>query len=801
MLTGDEGLIDQHSDYTSQFMNCQCSHNDYFDDEESIQIPIGTGITPSSTTSPSFLAFVDDRRPPSNSSAAFSHLVTTTLHSLSRLQLQLDTAIHQIYTNDHNLRSENKRLKQKLIDTIRQQQRKSQCSQPNHKVVSVVSVDTCIQPTSKPYPPEPLDSHSKRSPSTSSSSTLLQLEKQNTELQRQLLETKHELEAAIREAATQRRRASNQQQQNGNHQQYGSMQSKNNNSSSYQSNSRQLNILKNRIRVLEIHNIKLRVANKALAEEKFNLESSNNNKNNSKVGRSSGGNGGNISTCDADQEEEEEESNDTNISTQVAVQKWEADKKLKDQLDAARSKLRATATRLSSSEASNALLKGQVDRLERELVSEEGRIKYFTHRFKQAEAAAAAGSGPGSISVDKLKEIFDNLDHLQQDKRDLERKVLELTVSLSSLSSSSSSSDQSDNIKNAHQQEYEPRRYSDEDCTVIVHHNGTTNGTIDGTIDGTFDGAPHRNDDSQWLRASNFQTANAPPQLPLDATMKKVDDDSKGNKPPSNNRSNVELMELEKQQALEETRRMKSYLKTLLSILSTTFSNNNSSRRRQSPRTCIPKQNDGIQKAIEKLKLEVERFNKQGGGEGSLTVSSTKYMQVVNKCRTLKVQIDRLTADLDRKHLESGDSQKYKQRVVELAAALGELRSRNIGAAAKRQCESTALLTAREEIMNAQVAELERALAERDAQLSYLYQGGAVSQLQTLLREGLRPRDLVEELMSARQQVKELRKEMENKRRETREERNVGEAAAGVVDDDDNDNHDNTVAMFSDDDD
>lgn len=769
MLTADDkGFIDQYSDSISQFMNCQCSHDDYFNEEESSQITIDLEFTPSPTTSPSFLALVDDQRL-SNSSAAFSDLVTTMLHSLSKLQLQLDKAIHQIHTNEHNLKSENKRLKQKLTDTM-QQQKKSQQPQPNHKVVNVATVDTCIQPPDKPTHHPILELHSKKhsSASASSTSSLQKLEKQNTELQKQVFETKHELEAAIREAATQRRRANNQQQENDDHHQYA------HNNNSYQTNCRQLNILRNRIRVLEAHNIKLRVANKALEEEKMKLEGSNNN-NNKKNCKSttSSGEAGSTAIDDASQKEvEDEESNTTNSNTIVAIQKWEAERKLKDQLEASRSKLRASATCLSSSEASNTLLKGQVERLERESVSKEGRIKHLTHRIKQAESARNSGS----ISVDTLKKMFDDLDCLQQDKRNLERKVLELT--------SSAVYQHNDSTKNVHHQEYEPRRYSDEDCTVIVHN-------IDTIVS-------QPNADSQWLRASNFETTNAPQPLSLDSTKKKMNDSSKGSKQASNNYdSDVDLMKLEKQQALEETCRIKSYLNTLLSILASAFSHNSSSICwRQSPGTFIPKRYDGIQKAIEKLKLEVERVNNQGGGKDSLTVSSTKYMQVVNKCRALQTQIDHLTAELNRKHLESDKLQEYKQRMIKLAAALGELRSRNMGAAAKRQCETTALLTAREEIMNAQVAELERALAERDAQLSYLYQGGAVSQLQTLLREGLRPRDLVEELMSARQQVKELRKEMEDKRRK---ERGVREAAGGV---DDTDTHTAPApAMSSDDDD
>jgi hypothetical protein len=146
---------------------------------------------------------------------------------------------------------------------------------------------------------------------------------------------------------------------------------------------------------------------------------------------------------------------------------------------------------------------------------------------------------------------------------------------------------------------------------------------------------------------------------------------------------------------------------------------------------------------VELLKSALERAKR--GLEGG--VSNSKYMAAVEKTRRLAARVSELESQVAAVEGRAHEAEAAAGRAAELSASVAALKSQ---LRAARQLASNGT-RAREESMNAQVTELERAVVERDLQLAALQgPGGPVAEARALLQEGLTPRDLVEQLLQAR---------------------------------------------------
>lgn len=153
---------------------------------------------------------------------------------------------------------------------------------------------------------------------------------------------------------------------------------------------------------------------------------------------------------------------------------------------------------------------------------------------------------------------------------------------------------------------------------------------------------------------------------------------------------------------------------------------------------------------IELLKNALER-TKKGLESG---VSNSKYMQAVDKIKQLKSRISSLESQLC-------DAAKAKAELGKVLQQQGQLHALNTALkgqlrAAKQKQENAA--GARENMVNAQVAQLERALQERDAQLQQVKESMQEygEEIRVLLEEGLHPAALVHELLNLRPRLHAL---------------------------------------------
>ncbi|KAL4457351.1 hypothetical protein ABPG75_012216 [Micractinium tetrahymenae] len=153
---------------------------------------------------------------------------------------------------------------------------------------------------------------------------------------------------------------------------------------------------------------------------------------------------------------------------------------------------------------------------------------------------------------------------------------------------------------------------------------------------------------------------------------------------------------------------------------------------------------------ISLLKAALER-TKKGLESG---VSSSKYMAAVDRAKQLKARCQELEAQLQ-------DAAKVREELARVQRELGALHGtvsalRSQLKQAKEGREEAA--SARERMVTAQVAELERTLRERDAQMEALNSSTqqVEDEVKVLAEAGLRPADLIQELLLLRPRAREL---------------------------------------------
>ncbi|PRW57851.1 centriole proteome [Chlorella sorokiniana] len=150
------------------------------------------------------------------------------------------------------------------------------------------------------------------------------------------------------------------------------------------------------------------------------------------------------------------------------------------------------------------------------------------------------------------------------------------------------------------------------------------------------------------------------------------------------------------------------------------------------------------------LKNALER-TKKGLESG---VSSSKYRAAVDRAKQLKAKCAEQEAAL-------ADATKAREELARVQAQLGALHGtcsalKSQLRAAREQREEAG--SAREHLLAAQVSELERTLQERDAQMEALNAslGQVDEEVRVLVAEGLRPADLIQELLLLRPRLREL---------------------------------------------
>lgn len=157
------------------------------------------------------------------------------------------------------------------------------------------------------------------------------------------------------------------------------------------------------------------------------------------------------------------------------------------------------------------------------------------------------------------------------------------------------------------------------------------------------------------------------------------------------------------------------------------------------------------------LKSALER-TKKGLASG---VSSSKYMAAVERARQLRAQVEELEAAADGAAATREELARAQAALAALQGVVSALRSQ-LRAARRRRDDGAA---AAAEAINGQLAELERAVAERDRELEAAQavqaatSGAYQQELRVLAAAGLRPRRLVEELLRLRPRLRQLESE------------------------------------------
>lgn len=206
-------------------------------------------------------------------------------------------------------------------------------------------------------------------------------------------------------------------------------------------------------------------------------------------------------------------------------------------------------------------------------------------------------------------------------------------------------------------------------------------------------------------------------------------------------------LELERDQATARAARLQQRLDLLLTELgqeSTGLgqaSKSGGKGRRGNKDTVRTQREQELVDTVALLRAALEKTRK--GLENG--VSSAKYMQAVEKAKQAASRVKELEAiqgEVEEQRQRASTAQREVADLqVVISALRGQLRD------AKRKTKESS--SARDEIMNAQVAELERAVRERDTQIAALMHS-ACEEARALVAEGLTPKMLVHQLLAAR---------------------------------------------------
>jgi len=418
--------------------------------------------------------------------------------------------------------------------------------------------------------------------------------------------------------------------------------------------------------------------------------------------------------------------------SEVAVEHWQEGKKLQKRIEFLQTKLQQKSKETETATKAQEMLQCQVNRLNNELTQSRANSRNLLSKLEKQELKYNGGPGgkknvPGTV----VQKLMEEMETLQERYDALERQVAatqggkqQHTLNFNCAPSANSTSQAagfyssfsapvSPNIENGNKKSnYCPSRYAESSSTLQISS---------------------------------------------------VAEGSRGNAGSVARDLKILDLELERDQAKACAARLQQRLQFVLKELGQTY-NCEVNESKGSPyltkqdrrRSSIAKTNKGsslsggpdrekeLLDTISLLKSALEKTRK--GLENG--VSSAKYMQAVEKAKLAAERVKELEAAMK-------DAEMHRERVliaqreaadaqVMISALRGQLR------VAKRRGKENA--AARDEIINAQIAELERALRERDAELAAL-KHSACDEARALVAEGLTPKMVVNELLSARAEL------------------------------------------------
>ena len=382
---------------------------------------------------------------------------------------------------------------------------------------------------------------------------------------------------------------------------------------------------------------------------------------------------------------------------QDTVATWHTNKRLQSRISKLEKKLKECQSLAMQMQETNKKLENHVKLLNRKLSQEESAHKELETRLKSAEAK---GPYDDLVPASSMKSLLKEMHSMQEKCFLLERQL-------------------------ALQYDHVPR-ISDSSDACTVHC---------------------RSDSDVALGPPAFFAKQIPP--PCDNTGKMNEDGELRNSSECEDSRKIDLMILDLQLQKDQAVAYASTLQARLEILCAEFGQYHAKVRQGSvERNRLSRSREGelldtikiLRKALERARLGL-----QNG------VSNSQYMRVVEKARAASCKIKLLEAQLQNHEQIKEKLAKAQSDVSLLQTTTASLRGKLWHY--KHQVEQ--LSQTQKDIMNAQVIELERALRERDEELSNL-RTDQCEELRILIEAGLTPRMLVAQLIAARSQLEEV---------------------------------------------
>jgi hypothetical protein len=397
-----------------------------------------------------------------------------------------------------------------------------------------------------------------------------------------------------------------------------------------------------------------------------------------------------------------------NADSQTAVAKWSADKRLQRRIVALQKKLIEREDAYMAAKASSLRLQENMDRLKADLEHRESTCRELKKRLERAEAKLTPG---GMVPARALQSLLSELHGLQQRHDELERRLL--------ISYKSGSQLGSPGMHACNESIHLSRSLPDAADNIASNLTAPQRGEVRKLLSDVFDKTQPGRTDSKAIESCEQPVTNVQMEL-------KILD-----------------LELARDQATAHAHRLQERLEVLAAELGKEEAGLRDGDRRQG-RSMASCRETQLLDTISLLKdaLEKTRNGLQSG------VSNSKYMQALDKARAATAQVKDLEAKLKEADEMSVQLQAARRENSDAQTVIASLRGQLRTLQEKRR----EAISRREQIMNAQVMELERALVERDAQLAAV-KTPAYEDARALVAEGLSPRMLVAQLLATRSEL------------------------------------------------
>jgi hypothetical protein len=412
--------------------------------------------------------------------------------------------------------------------------------------------------------------------------------------------------------------------------------------------------------------------------------------------------------------------------SELAVEQWQEGKKLQKRIEFLQNKLQEKSKETEGANKAQEMLQSQVNRLKNELSQSTATNRSLLAKLEKQELKYNGGpDGKKSVPVTVVQKVLEDMESLQQRHDALERQVA-ATQSMGKQPAANFYSSFSAPVSPAvnsssNTQNYCPSRYTDSKSTT--HGSGEVERGTNGS------GSIARDLKILDLELERDQAAARATRLQerLHFVLQELGE------------TNTDSTEAKASPYLTSSRQDQHQLnrrRSSSSSSSTAFAKKSKEGGSEREKELLD--------TISLLKSALERTRK--GLENG--VSSAKYMQAIEKAkhaaeRVRELEVTLKEAEMQQERINIAQREAADAHVM-ISALRGQLRD------AKRRGKENA--AARNEIMIAQIAELERALRERDGQLAAL-KHSACDEARALVAEGLTPKMVVYELLSAREQL------------------------------------------------